>query len=444
MIQVGFYQDGGSVIVNKANKEAIWKLVMAQQPLSGRVLDKKLQSLMRKKYDQWVRYKTGGIIKKKTPQRYFATAIILQMALIGDVLADQSGGGREVEKKLSQLIDRYDKHMYKLLYDAIVYIYKNFHNTMKADKKYKDRCDKINRHYAYYYSSTSAQIGTALAVVKTLFSKSSDSKKIHSDHKKLISIEKAFTHIINKKPKGAWRLIAFLADYGRVVKTIFPWYFKEMAGPDWNKSEIDYQVKKGLGSETGKKAIYDEMDKLYKKKNLIQKVFSTKKSRYKKAKGTVGQRQRDKATIDTYAAFDRITEENDHMFYRMKGISARGKDHGVDESAPWVRRARAAGVVLDNGPSMTTAFTLGLLQILYPHEETMLSAALAIFNFWHSHYTVLHSGIHTWHEIMVVADSYVGNFDFTTWKKVDRPRPRQWDFTYPRSNALKVWLTASK
>jgi hypothetical protein len=86
-----------------------------------------------------------------------------------------------------------------------------------------------------------------------------------------------------------------------------------------------------------------------------------------------------------------------------------------------------------------------MLQILYPHEETVLAAALAIFEFWNQHYIQMQSEIHTWHEVMVAAAPYAYNFNFVTWERVDERRnlrdAEAYDFDYPNLRVLETWLT---
>ncbi len=89
-----------------------------------------------------------------------------------------------------------------------------------------------------------------------------------------------------------------------------------------------------------------------------------------------------------------------------------------------------------------------MLQVVYPHEETIKATALAIFEFWQRHYLQLQSGIHTWHEVMIAAAPYAYNFNFVTWKKEDRARdlddPADWDFDYPPQTTLVKWLTKAE
>lgn len=424
--------------VNKSNMEKIWNEVIATPPPPNRVLDAKTKNMMRKKYVSWVRAPRTRLVGK-TFDRAFMSAANLYRALLGEVMAERAGGGKDIEKNLAKLIGQNNKRIYKLLYTAIDRIHKDFHMTMKTKPQYIEKCKKVNRHYAYYYSPVSAQIGSIFKAVKTVFFAQGQKKMFHTDHKSLISVENGFKHILKNKPKGSWRLIAFLADYGRVVKTVFPEYFTEMAGPEWNDSEIQYQVSKQMKKNHMKKEVYRQAKLEYDKKSRLKKLFTKKSTLRKKA----GDRQKQELIQDFKdQGFDRLDADNDHMFYRLPHMTARTMlgGSGVNESDEWVRKGREAGVVLDNGPSATTAFTLGLLQILYPHEDTVLAAALALFEFWQDHYRALHSGVHTWHEIMVVVQPFSYNFNFVKWKKVDAKPPKNWMFGYPERAAFISWL----
>ena len=124
-------------------------------------------------------------------------------------------------------------------------------------------------------------------------------------------------------------------------------------------------------------------------------------------------------TKEDYIDFDfkRVNKEDEHMFYKLPGMKARKDMGGVEERNEWILKGREKNIVFGDGPSATTMFLLSMFQILYPRDETKLACALAIFEFWNKHYKqIIEPGIHTWHEVMIIASRYVQHFDFVAWQ----------------------------
>jgi hypothetical protein len=98
----------------------------------------------------------------------------------------------------------------------------------------------------------------------------------------------------------------------------------------------------------------------------------------------------------------------------MPEQDARRDHHTVNEQAAWVIRARAANVRLGAGPSATTKLVLSMarwmMQGKYSEEacrEVLCYIALALFTFWNlkREWLMTTSEIHTYHEVMLVAES---------------------------------------
>jgi hypothetical protein len=93
---------------------------------------------------------------------------------------------------------------------------------------------------------------------------------------------------------------------------------------------------------------------------------------------------------------------------------ARRDHHTVNEQSDWVKRARAANVRLGAGPSATTKIVLTtarwMMKGTYSEartKEILCDIALALFAFWNlkREWLMTTSEIHTYHEVMLVAES---------------------------------------
>jgi hypothetical protein len=93
---------------------------------------------------------------------------------------------------------------------------------------------------------------------------------------------------------------------------------------------------------------------------------------------------------------------------------ARRDHHTVNEQSEWVKRARAANVRLGAGPSATTKVVLTtarwMMNGTYSEarsREILCDIALALFAFWNlkREWLMTTSEIHTYHEVMLVAES---------------------------------------
>jgi hypothetical protein len=98
----------------------------------------------------------------------------------------------------------------------------------------------------------------------------------------------------------------------------------------------------------------------------------------------------------------------------MPEIDARRDHHTVNEQSAWVIRARAANVRLGAGPSATTKLVLAMsrwmMEGTYSEDKTkevLCYIALALFTFWNlkREWLMTTSEIHTYHEVMLVAES---------------------------------------
>jgi hypothetical protein len=109
---------------------------------------------------------------------------------------------------------------------------------------------------------------------------------------------------------------------------------------------------------------------------------------------------------------------------------ARSTHYNVDESHQWVQRARTAHIRLGAGPSATTMQVLKMAKVAFPEDDTLLSIALGLFEFWNRHFHRLRSEIHTYHEVMVVAAGF--------GVKVEPDLQAPGEFDYPRLESIPL------
>ncbi|MCB9233201.1 MAG: DUF4157 domain-containing protein [Bacteroidia bacterium] len=84
----------------------------------------------------------------------------------------------------------------------------------------------------------------------------------------------------------------------------------------------------------------------------------------------------------------------------------RAQDTSVIEFNDWIASARANNMPLDSGPSMTTARMLELMNAVGGTPAMKKAVAWAIFGLWNTVYYRGTSGIHTFHEVMDIANNY--------------------------------------
>jgi hypothetical protein len=391
--------------------------------------------------------------RAKGRAKFYDSMLELIMDLVGQVFVDE-GIARQTEDKLAELIYNHNERVSTLLTEAVRRVHDNFHaGMMKDNAHYKEVVSKKDRHYAWYYSSLLSKGGY---LIGKAFSKKENAPMHTFEANKLRSVESAFQHFMQAKQRmPSWTIVAFLCDYAKLAKEVYPDYFTSL-DKNWWKSEAqwfaDAVVKSRLADlkAEAKKQAMTEHKKYY---DGILSLDEVVEMNLEHLKHKLSEEMYQKFEVDIKneaKLFKNFNENYDHLFYRLPQMGARS-DKSVSQfnvKHPWVKKASEHQVPLGNGPSASTTFLLAMLQIIYPHEDTILAAALAIFEFWNRHYIQIQSDIHTWHEVMIAASPYVYNFDFKAWKKVDRKRnlkdPDEWEFEYPEIRVLQEWLTGKE
>ena len=399
--------------------------------------------------------------KSKGVGKYYTSILECVRDVVWTVLIDL-GGARATEAELARLIEVNNKKVAKLLTEAVRRIHTTFHQEMLANDAFSKKFSSHHRKYAWYYSTLYQKVTYVISQVtkkkETLPEGAPPLKKFDSNQ--LRTVEQAFKYFLKKGANiPSWQLVAFLSDYAGVAKYVFPAYFSTI-NPDWWKPEarrfstvvIESQRTKLRGefmSVAQTKEYKDEYTRYYDEAFDEQQYFEFKFEDFIKQKIEEKMKEYGEDLKKDAKMFGTMAEGYEQMFSRLPQIGARSKKGGISQynvGHSWSKKAHERLVPLGNGPSGTTTFLLTLLQVVYPHEETILAAALAMFEFWQRHYKQMQGGIHTWHEVMVAASPYMYNFNFVSWKKEDAPRDlsdhTKYDFGYPEPQVLVGWLTS--
>ncbi len=438
--------DGAFLTVTMSHFNLLWNDFVGKKLKDSP--NKALVSKARDILKRWIvtPERTSIFSRKKGIRKEYHNMNLLVSAVIGEAKAELNGGSKSKEARIAALIERKNAKISQLLIKGLEHIYFNFHATMSRKTKYRRLIHNYKRPYAWYYSGRGKKF-SYLAQQALTFSLASSK----FDQKKLCSVEDAFIKFIcSEKPVPSWQIVAFIADFAKIVKQVYPSYFSEFS-ESWFVSESEEYARKWIDHDSQQSVIKHRTEKSMEtffkgfdpdKTDRFQRQIIKQSLRKTHRKRKIRELKREFTTQIDDGEFHRVGSDDGHMFFKLPGMRARS-DRGdqVNESHEWVKKAREQGILLGDGPSATTMFTLGMFQILYPHEETVLATALAVFEFWNRHYKAKHSGIHTWHEVMYVAQQYTTNFDFARWKKVDRKtRQEAWRFSYPNSRNFKRWL----
>ena len=422
----------------------------------GNIIEEPLNEGQKQKAREKLKLWCGkGVIKSR--RRSYRNVEELITDLVHQVFVDE-GGTLPMEQKLADLIRNHNERISLLLTEAVRRVHENFHSEIKKDAKLYQEFLKKERHYVWYYTSLSKRarqvIGMAGRKVGDFFhrqdnvlprfqrggAQNDDQFRQAFESDQLRSVDAAFEYFkASRQP--SWRIVAFLSDYSKMAKEIYPQYFSSI-NPNWWESEAKWYTEVTLQKD---------LPKLKAKALAAAENSYSPEEVYKERLDSLIEDYRDQFHQQLEAGFKKTGPSNlfhafndqyDHLFYRLPQYDARADKQGKDH--PWAKKGIEHQVPLGYGPSATTTFLISLLQIVYPHEETILASALAIFEFWQNHYIQIKTNVHTWHEVMIAAAPYVYNFDFQAWKKVDRPRnlkdPNAWSFEYPNPQTLKAWL----
>ena len=444
----------GNVTATMEHFDTLWGLFDGEEekPLyncDNRLLVQKVRAVLRR----WIvtPERSSLLSKRKGIRKEYGSRqrdlALLTSAVIGEAKAELNGGSKSKEARIAATIERRNTKISTLLIKGLEHIYFNFHTPMIKKPDFRRLVREHRRAYAWYYSG-GGQRFAVLAQKAFTFSLGSP-----FDQRSLCSVEDAFIKFIcSPRPVPSWKVIAFISDYAKIVKEVYPSYFSDFS-EKWYVSESEVYAEQELQFQDEQDLVERRtersLDKFFQGRDRSrtspheQQIVkdSLRRSQRKRRKREITRGY--KAEVIDQGKFHRVRDDDSHMFFKLPGMRARTETRGsqVDESHEWVKKAREHGILLENGPSATTMFILGMFQILYPHEETVLAAAVAIFEFWNKHYQAKHSGIHTWHEVMYVAQQYTSNFDFGQWKKVDRKtREEAWRFAYPNARNFNQWL----
>ncbi len=402
--------------------QTLWNLVRACNHFKKARPKPKVEEidLLKRKLLHWVSApKKAGFtsFRKKGHDKQFVGVNNLSRALFGRVY---SRGAKKLEAQFAEAIGS-SAQVNKLLTQGVKKLFMfhkanltHFKDTV-AQLKLRDDPRATFGRYADYYSPAKSKLRYISKFKKEAWAQPR-------------TYDKAFTYILSGKKKVSnFQIAAFLCDYSMIARWFFERHLDGFFFSDRDKKRRD-ELQKLMASAKKKKELIDEAkDEAF--NSLMKQIKDMGYEGYKEF--IEGGDKNEQIAEDYYADKSReILEEKarryaeDHVdgileeekitkrinwFARFKHEEARsplGSKSNVNETHPWVKRARAKGIRLGAGPSATAMQVLQMFQVIYPHNETKLAVALALFEFWNRHMTKKVSEIHTWHEVMVVAVEY--------------------------------------